>query len=153
MALVHPWRGSSAPATLTPSRVAGFGQVRFRVRGGAAPFAGCALAALSTAQQQQGLMGRTDLAGYDGMIFEWRSATTTAFYMKDTLIPLAIAWFDDRGRFVSSAEMVPCPAGTASCPLYQAASPYTVAIEAPASGLTRIGIGPGSVLAVGGSCR
>jgi len=96
-------------------------------------------------------MNRTNLAGYDGMLFQFSAPTTVDFYMKDTLIPLSIAWFDGSGHFVSATDMTPCPTQD-NCPLYGAASPYTDALEVPEGGLGRLGIGPGSVLTVGGSC-
>ena len=78
---------------------------------------------LTQAQQNQGLMNRTDLAGYDAMLFQFLGADRRPqFYMKDTLIPLSIAWFDANGHFVSAADMSPC--GTALvCPLYAAHLP------------------------------
>ena len=36
----------------------------------------------------------TDLQGYDGMLFKFSSDYTGAFYMKDTPLPLSIAFFD-----------------------------------------------------------
>lgn len=134
------------------SRVSGFDQIAFVVRspgGNSRRF--CGLLALTTAQQDQGLMNRTNLAGYDGMLFQFATPTSVEFYMKDTLIPLSIAWFDMSGHFVSSTDMTPCPTQD-NCPLYAAASPYTDALEVQKGGLGRLGIGPGSVLTVGGSC-
>jgi len=141
-----PHAGSSA------SRVAGFNQVAFRISrpGAAGPPRRCALLALTTAQQNQGLMNRRDLAGYDGMIFQWTQPTTSQFYMKDTLIPLSIAWFDASGQFVSSTDMPPCV--TADCPLFSASAPYTTAIEVARGRLSQLGIGAGSIISVGGGC-
>jgi uncharacterized membrane protein (UPF0127 family) len=111
----------------------------------------CGLLALTTAQQNQGLMNRTDLAGYDGMLFQFVDPTTTQFYMKDTLISLSIAWFDATGHFVSATDMTPCGAA-AVCPLYHADGPYTVALEVAQGQLGHVGVGPGTSLIVGGSC-
>jgi uncharacterized membrane protein (UPF0127 family) len=136
----------------TASRVKGFDQIGFTVRSaGAKPSHHCGLLALTTAQQDQGLMNRTDLAGYDGMLFQFVDPTTTQFYMKDTLISLSIAWFDATGRFVSATDMTPC-AKAAVCPLYHAAAPYTVALEVAQGQLGHVGVGPGSSLTVGGFC-
>lgn len=135
-----------------PSRVAGFQQIGFAVRGAnGVTSRHCGLLALTTAQQNQGLMNRTDLAGYDGMLFQWLDPTTTQFYMKDTLISLSIAWFDDNGRFVSATDMAPCGAA-ATCPLYGARAPYVVALEVPKGQLGPLGVGAGSTISVGGSC-
>jgi uncharacterized membrane protein (UPF0127 family) len=135
-----------------PSRVAGFDQIAFTVRAsGGAVSRHCGLLALTTAQQDTGLMNRSDLAGYDGMVFQFLDPTTVQFYMKDTLIALSIAWFDTAGRFVSATDMPPC-GSAAICPLYAAKAPYVLALEVPQGGLGQVGVGPGSSLSVGGSC-
>lgn len=96
-------------------------------------------------------MNRTDLAGYDGMLFQFGQPTTVEFYMKNTLIPLSIAWFDASGHFVSSTDMTPCRTQD-NCQLYAAVSAYTDALEVSEGGLGRLGIGTGSSLTVGGGC-
>ncbi len=134
------------------SRVAGFDQIGFSVRGADGRTSRhCGLLALTAAQQDQGLMNRTDLAGYDGMLFQFVAPTTTQFYMKDTLIALSIAWFDAAGHFVSATDMTPC-GSAAVCPLYHADGPYTVALEVARGQLASIGVGAGSTISVGGSC-
>ncbi len=55
----------------------------------------------------QGLMGVTDLEDLDGMLFFWRH-DGDAFWMKDTLIPLDIVWFNEDGTYKDRASMVPC---------------------------------------------
>ncbi len=133
------------------SRVKGFQQIAFTVRSaGGVTSRHCGLLALTVAQQDQGLMNRTNLAGYDGMLFQFVDPTMIEFYMKDTLIPLSIAWFDASGRYVSGTDMPPCK--VVDCPLFCAAAPYTVALEVPEGQLGHVGVGPGSTLSVGGSC-
>lgn len=130
----------------------GFEEIAFTVtdpRGAMAEW--CALLAESAAQREQGLMGQSDLRGYDGMIFRYDEPTDGAFWMKDTIIPLAIAYFDSEGRFISSQGMDPCPPGEVSCPTYPAAAPFQYAIEVPRGGLGALGIGPGSQLQLGGT--
>lgn len=112
----------------------------------------CALLAVTTRQQEQGLMGRRDLAGYDGMIFEWPAPTRTYFYMKDTVLPLSIAWFAASGRWVGAADMASCPPTTLHCPLYRPALAYQYALEVPRGGLPALGAGPGSSLGLTGPC-
>lgn len=84
----------------------------------------------TSASRAQGLMGITDLASLDGMVFIWDGDTTGSFWMRDTLIPLDIAWFDASGRFVSGLTMPPCPPDE-TCPTYDAAAPYRYALEMP----------------------
>jgi len=148
--------GASRPADphLLPHparpQVEGFGEIAYRIDT-ASSNKRCALLADTDAQHQQGLMNRTDLAGHDGMLFRFRSDTRVGFYMKDTLIPLSIAWFDSLGNFVSATDMEPCP-DKVDCPNHYAARPYRFALEVAKGGLGDLGIGPGSHLSVGGTC-
>lgn len=134
-----------------------FGEVAFRVEGGPKATEAreaavrCALLASTEAQQERGLMGRTDIGGYDGMIFKFATDTNVSFYMKDTPLPLSIAWFDADGGFVSTTDMPPC-IDRPTCPTYAAARPYRLALEVPQGALPRLGIGPGSRLVTGGPC-
>jgi len=129
--------------------VAGFGEAVIRI--GSGPEL-CALLAATQAQRNQGLMRRTTLSGHVGMLFTFPGITTETFYMKDTLIPLSIAFFDSNGRFVSATDMVPCPPNVDPCPTYAAARPYRFALEVPRGQLGGVGVGPGSVLGIGGTC-
>ena len=136
--------------TVPPKRtpVSGFGEVAFRVATGPQL---CALLARTAQQQAQGLMKRTDLAGHVGMLFVFTADTNETFYMRNTPMPLSIAWFDASGRFVSAADMVPC-ADRPDCPTYAAARAYRYALEVPRGGLGGLGIGPGSTITVGAAC-
>jgi uncharacterized membrane protein (UPF0127 family) len=147
---------SSVPAGPTSTRapVTGFGEASFRIDGtdvvfgqGSVQAARCALLAETAQQQARGLMDRTDMGGYDAMIFRFASDTTGSFYMKDTLMPLSIAWFDEGGRFVSSTDMEPC-LNQRTCPTYAATGPYRYALEVPKGQLGSLGIGPGTRLVV-----
>lgn len=102
--------------------------------------------AATPAERSQGLMGLADLGGLDGMIFVWDGETQAAFWMKDTLIPLDIAFFRTGGVFVDMLRMEPCSEDP--CPLYSAALPYRYAVEAPAGDLAFVG--PGSRLVLEG---
>ena len=125
----------------------GFGETDFRITSGdGGTFHGVALLADDGPSRSQGLMEQTDLRGYDAMVFRFDSPTTGEFYMRNTRIPLSIAFFDADGRFVSSADMEPCPDEVRRCPTYGATRPYLHAIEVAAGGLGRMGIGPGAVL-------
>lgn len=141
-----------------PSRVAGFNEVFFQV----AQFTGvpgstrhfCGLHAETPQQQAKGLMGRKDLAGYDGMIFTFAADTDQPFYMKGVTVPLTVAFFDGGGRFLGSLEMQPCPARIRNCPLYSLPGgfKYRTALEVMKGGLSRLGVGAGSTLTAGGGC-
>lgn len=63
--------------------------------------------AATDAEKQMGLMGRTSLAADAGMLFVFDSEQTLSFWMKDTLIPLSIAYIDAAGRIVDIQDMQP----------------------------------------------
>ena len=150
-----PAVGTTDTTTLVRTRVSGFGEITFRVDttgvlfgAGSVSAARCALLAATVEQQSQGLMGRTDLSGYDGMLFRFDRDTQVEFYMKDTLIPLSIAWFDADGRFVSATDMPPC-GDQSPCPTFGADAAYRYALEVASGDLPSLGIGPGTRLMVG----
>ena len=95
--------------------------------------------ARTPAEQQRGLMGRTSLADDSGMLFIFPDSTVRSFWMKNTLIPLDIIFFDDAGLFVSQATMVPCPAG-GECPFTLSEGPVRFALEVPAGFVQKAGI-------------
>ena len=68
----------------------------------------CLWAAATPEQRGRGLMAVTDMGGADGMVFLFGEPTTSAFWMRDTPMPLSIAFFDAAGAFVSAADMAPC---------------------------------------------
>ncbi len=89
------------------------------------------IAVASTSEQrQQGLMHITDLGALNGMVFVFEEDTSGGFWMKNTLIPLDIAFFDVDGKFVDGFAMEPCT--TADCPTYRPGGSYRFALEMPA---------------------
>ena len=58
----------------------------------------CLWLAASGDERELGLMYVTDLGGPDGMVFRYDSPTTAAFWMKNTVMPLSISFFDAGGR-------------------------------------------------------
>jgi uncharacterized membrane protein (UPF0127 family) len=138
------------PTLVKASRVAGFGQTALRVTAGGSAHRYCALLADTLDQREKGLMGRQDLAGYDAMAFEFKDDTDVPFVMRNTLIPLSIAWIDDKQRVVAVADMEPCQAEP--CRTYAAGRRYRSAIEVKRGDLTRLGVRVGSQVTVGGSC-
>jgi uncharacterized protein len=141
---------SSGPAVpaVARTRLPGFDETRITVRAAAGDLlAWCLLLAQTEAQRQRGLMAVTDpdLGGYDGMLFRFPADTTVAFYMRNTPMPLSIAFVDRNGQLVSTADMAPCE-DRAGCPTYPAAGPFRVAIEVPEGQLGRLGITLGATL-------
>jgi len=54
-----------------------------------------------------GLMHRTTLGISQGMLFVFEQPAVQCFWMKNTLLPLAIAFLDDAGSIVNIDEMKP----------------------------------------------
>ena len=75
-------------------------------------------------QRQQGLMGRTELAEDAGMLFAFSGEQPLSFWMKDTLIPLSIAFIDAQGRIVDIQDMQPLDETT-----HPSAEPAKYALE------------------------
>lgn len=77
-----------------------------------------------------------DFGDLDGMVFIFDRDVTNRFWMRDTPVPLDIAFFSAEGTLVDLFDMVPCQ--TSSCPRYQPAGIYRYAIERPAG--TMVGV-------------
>jgi uncharacterized protein len=99
-------------------------------------------AALSVAdtdrERASGLMGTPSLSPGAGMVFVFDGPTDASFWMKDTLIPLSVAYWDDGGRILDIIEMTPCEHDP--CPTYGPDQPYTDALEMNAGWFARHGI-------------
>lgn len=96
-------------------------------------------------ERARGLMGVTSLPSDEGMAFIYEGQTEETFWMKDTMIPLAIA-FVDADRIVAVREMPPCT--TDACPTYDAQVPYTFAVEANSGWFRRHGITEGDIVRI-----
>jgi uncharacterized membrane protein (UPF0127 family) len=77
-------------------------------------------------EMQKGLMGRTALAEDAGMLFVYPEERELSFWMKDTLIPLSIAFMDAEGRIVDIQDM---KALDDRPPHYTSAEPARYALE------------------------
>ena len=80
------------------------------------------------ALRSRGLMGVTSLGDLDGMLFAWDAPLEVAFWMKNTLIPLDIGFFDENGTLALVVSMVPCDADPRST--YPSEGPILYALEA-----------------------
>lgn len=95
--------------------------------------------ALDDASRQHGLMMRTTLAPDHGMLFVFPYTAPLAFWMKNTLIPLDILYFDTDRRLVSMQLNVP-PCKADPCPVYPSDAPARYVLELSAGTARRIGV-------------
>jgi uncharacterized membrane protein (UPF0127 family) len=63
--------------------------------------------AVTPAQQATGMMFRTEMPGNEGMLFVDDEPSQRCFWMRNTLIPLSIAFIADDGTIVNLADMAP----------------------------------------------
>ena len=81
--------------------------------------------------QAKGLMERTHLPKNTGMLFVFDQPKILAFWMKNTLIPLSIAYFDEKKQLLETADMPVLEENAGSPPLYISSKPALYALEVP----------------------
>ena len=89
------------------------------------------------------------LGGRAGMAFVWPTDVGGRFFMRNTRLPLSIAFVDADGAVVSTTDMEPCPDSVADCPLYGADGPYRLALEVVKGELPALGITDESRVSLG----
>jgi len=91
--------------------------------------------------RMQGLMLRKAMAANDGMLFVFEDTSRQCMWMKNTLIPLSVAFLDEAGTIVTVLEMQPHDE-TSRC----ATQPARYALEMNKGWFTQRGIKPGAKL-------
>jgi len=97
-------------------------------------------------QVQRGLMYRATLPESAGMLFIYPKPHQGSFWMLNTLIPLSIAYADERGVIFQITDMEPCGTISAAECLtqsYPAQRPFRYALEVNRGYYSRQGIAPG----------
>lgn len=92
-------------------------------------------------RRARGLMGRAQLAQHHGMLFPFPELSQHGFWMKNTYIPLDIAWLDSQGHIVDTAQLQPHDET-----LRRPFIPAKFAVELRAGALSSYGAGPGDKL-------
>jgi len=82
--------------------------------------------ALTSESRARGLMNRRK-APADGMLFVFHEPARGGFWMKNTLVPLTIVFFDVSGKRVRRMSMVPCREDP--CKIYDPGRRYRFALE------------------------
>jgi len=89
----------------------------------------------------QGLMQRKSMAQGAGMLFVFDEPAAHCMWMKNTLIPLSVAFIDDRGQIVNIADMQPLDEAT-----HCALRPVRYALEMNQGWFKKRGISPGTLI-------
>jgi len=97
--------------------------------------------ATDDASRARGLMFRQQLGASDGMLFVFPQAHVQCFWMRNTYIPLSVAFLDDDGAIVNLADMQPLT-DTSHC----SAQPVRYVLEMKQGWFAQRGIGPRAVV-------
>jgi uncharacterized membrane protein (UPF0127 family) len=89
-------------------------------------------------ERSRGLMNRKSLADGEGMLFVFEKDEVVSFWMKNTFVPLSIAFIASDGRIIEIRDMRPNDLSS----VYSSRS-VRYALEAPQGWFSRAGIMPG----------
>ncbi len=92
--------------------------------------------------RMRGLMFRESLGPSEGMLFVFESPARQCFWMRNTPLPLSIAFIADDGRIVNVEDMQPRTEDS-----HCSAAPVRFALEMEQGWFRRKGLGAGSKLA------
>ncbi|MCW5660302.1 MAG: DUF192 domain-containing protein [Burkholderiaceae bacterium] len=95
--------------------------------------------AITPMQRQIGLMHRREMPSHEGMLFVFDEPSQQCFWMRNTLIPLTIAFLADDGTVVNLADMKP-QSDDSHC----SAKPVRYALEMNQGWFAKRGIKPGT---------
>ena len=98
--------------------------------------------AADDASRERGLMSRTNLAENEAMVFVFPQPRQLTFWMKDTPIPLSIAYVSPSGRIFEIRDLKPLD----ETPIPSASSAVTYAIETPQGWFAKHGVMAGSTV-------
>lgn len=100
----------------------------------------------TAAARAQGLMHRTRLPEDAGMLFIFEETGHWGFWMKNTLIPLSIAFIGPDWRIVDIVDMaVAADPKEGPFPIYQSQKPFKYALEVNQGFFKRKGLGVGAL--------
>lgn len=134
-----------APGSAVPVTPEGFERTAARVTAGDGEVCDlCVWIADNSGLRARGLMHVTDLGEADAMAFVYGEPTTASFWMKNTVMPLSIAFFGADGSHLGAFDMAPCTDDP--CHSYPTAPDFTVAVEVPQGHLDDFLMLPGSTL-------
>ncbi|MCL2043218.1 MAG: DUF192 domain-containing protein [Treponema sp.] len=97
--------------------------------------------AITDAERNQGLMYREKLSDGEGMLFIFDRDQQLSFWMKNTLIPLSIAFVSSDGRITEIRDMQPHDETSV-----RSSRSVRYALEVPQGWFDRVGVQSGDIL-------
>ena len=94
--------------------------------------------AISPSQREQGLMYRRELKDGEGMLFVFQNDQVLSFWMKNTLVPLSVAYILYDGRILEIYDMQP-----GNLDPVRSSRSVRYALEVPQGWFARAGLGAG----------
>ncbi len=104
--------------------------------------------AVTYEERERGLMYRKSMGANEGMLFVFDGPEPMAFWMKNTLIPLSIGYFDENKKLINTVEMSPAVMGEARPKTYESARPAMYALEMNKGWFSKNKVKPGAILTV-----
>jgi uncharacterized membrane protein (UPF0127 family) len=95
-------------------------------------------------ERARGLMNRESLDEDSGMLFLFFEPASGGFWMKNTLIPLSIAFFNRDGEILRILDMAPCK--KEPCKVYDPGVTYSGALEVNQGALEEWGVEEGDII-------
>jgi uncharacterized membrane protein (UPF0127 family) len=92
-------------------------------------------------ERAKGLMNRSSLSDGEGMLFVFESEQILSFWMKNTLIPLSIAFIRTDGRIIEIRDLQALDVSTV-----RSSRSARYALEVPQGWFSRAGLEPGDYL-------
>jgi len=97
--------------------------------------------ATDDATRTRGLMFRRQMGASEGMLFVFPRAHVQCFWMRNTYLPLSVAFLDDDGAIVNLADMRPLDDAS-----HCSAQPVRYVLEMNQGWFAQRGIGPGALV-------
>ena len=94
-------------------------------------------------ERQAGMMHRTTMPENEGMLFVFPYPHQTGFWMKNTIVPLSIAYIDPAGRVIEIHDLHPLN----TQPVESRSARVQYALEVNQGWFAKNGVQPGTVLA------
>lgn len=98
-------------------------------------------AAINQEDRMRGLMQRKSMPQNHGMLFAFTESQRHCMWMKNTLLPLSVAFIDEQGRILNIEDMQPQTENN-----HCAAKPARFALEMNLGWFKQKGIAPGAMI-------